>query len=357
MRAMAVRAVPMIAALAALAACGTGPATPPTFVIGYAGLDGRVRTAQSLNGTTWVLPATAPAPTSTSGAAVAHDGTLTWMVLWNAGGQMSFVTGAGGLAPPPGTAGIVWETAANPVPRTSQVTRNPALAYGNGAWVAAFRGGDGNLRVIPSILAQSPTVTGEVDTMIASADASPALAFGSGRFVLVFVRPVPPAARTELAAVTSTDGRSWSAPVTLLATTVAGNTTALPVGAAVTYSAAESAFYVVGRRSRQGPNLTDSGLFVLRSADGMTWTAPVAPGTGPGVDPLTAGIPGAAYTPCTLIVAHTEGGAGANVGTRTLTGSPCPNPTSFAVGPFVPVAGLPTAAPDRVMAVSFGRGP
>src|SRR5258706_11323287 len=141
-----------LACVALFLGCNRGGVTlssSPTFVLAWGGTDGRVHTMQSKDGSTWVLPAEAPGPNSSTGASVAHDGTVGWMVLWNSGGQLSYNFGVGGLESATATTGIRWESSSTRL-RTSIVSQTPAVAYGNQKWVAAFVDPGNAVKIVPS---------------------------------------------------------------------------------------------------------------------------------------------------------------------------------------------------------------
>jgi hypothetical protein len=251
--------------------CGTRPSTPPTFVLAYTGTDNRVHMLQSKDGATWVLPAVAPGPMSTDGVSAAHDGNLTWMVVWNGGGTLRYITGVGGLPTATSATGITWESTSNTI-TTSVVGGTPAVAFGNGKWVAVFASA-GALKVVPSVLQGSTTSASDVDLGF-STSFTPALTFGAGKFVLAYLD-----GSQTLVARTSTDGVTWTAPTTVFARVDPG-----PPGdsqrvcfspTAATLSFGEGAFYAV---SRQSGTLCDGGtqaggstIVAYRSTDGVTW--------------------------------------------------------------------------------------
>src|SRR5215210_1188120 len=219
-----------IALLASCASGGPTLSTPPTFVLAWTGADNRVHTMQSTDGSIWVLPAVAPGPNSTDGVAVAHDGRLQWLVLWNAGGRLSYISGIGGLPSTTAATGITWESTATTL-RTSQVTGTPALAYGNQKWVAVYLA-SGGLRIVRSILDSSTTNAADEDLGIATASFTPALTFGAGKFVLAYLD-----GSRNLVARTSPDGMTWSQPSTIFPiTNIGGNPAACTSPTNVTLS-------------------------------------------------------------------------------------------------------------------------
>lgn len=359
-----------LVALACLTLLSNCQPTPPTFVVAYTGVDNLVHTLQSNNGTTWALPTAIPASANTEGVAVAHNGgrTLGWMVLWNSGGTLNYVTGLGGLPSPTATTGIRWSATVTQVPRTAQVTLTPALAFGNQKWAAAYQtaGPDSTLRFHPSMLDQTPanTTTLERNTSI-KLDSSPALAFGAGRFVLAFVGPstAPKPRHLDLVAITSTDGGiTWSEPSTIFPFTQVGQgqTQTAISSSDVSLSFVNGTFYAVGKLTSRTPpdnsNAIGSRIAVFSSSDGITWTTIVGRNSGPSVDSF-AGTPGAAFEQCRLILAFPILQGGNNVGIQTGEGlPPCPNPTSFDFSSPSPIGIAPTAALGKKMAMAFGRG-
>ena len=264
-----------LACLALLPGC-TGrvptPSTPPTFVLAWTGTDSRVHTLQSTDGSTWVLPAVTPGPNSTAGVMAAHDGTLSWLVLWNSGGTLSYITGVGGLPAATASAGITWESSANTL-RSSPVSMTPAVAYGNQKWMAVYLGPSNALKIVRSILDGSSAITAaDADLGITSAAFSPALTFGARRFVLAYLDR-----SLNLVARTSSDGVTWSQPSTIFSiTNIGGNPASCISPTSVTLSFADGAFFAVGRQSTTlcagNTQAGGSSIVVYRSPDGASWT-------------------------------------------------------------------------------------
>lgn len=327
------------------------PTQPPYFVMAWTATDNLVHTLESMNGATWMGPTTMPGPTSTDGAAVAYDGTRTWMVMWNSGGSLNFVTGVGGMPTTP-AAGITWVPAATLVPTTAPARGTPTIAYTNGSWVAAFQDASNMLRIIPSVF-PAPAIATDVPLgFAADSSAQPALAFGAGRFVLAFVDT-----NRNLVARTSLDGLCWSAPNTIFPYTRNGESAISPTS--VSLSFADGAFVAVGRltthRAEGDSEAIGSRIAVFNSPDGVSWTTVVGPNAGPAVHVNYAGIPGAAFAQCQLVLAYATDQAGTNVGSQVATPDLCTNPSSFTFGPLAAPTAT-TAQPDRKMAVAFSQG-
>ncbi len=360
-----------LAALACVVLLPGCTSTPPTFVLAWTGTDSRVHTMQSTDGSSWVLPATAPGPNSTEGVAVAHNGMSAWLVLWNSGGQLSYITGIGGLPSATSSTGITWESAANAL-RTSPVTGTPALAYGNQKWVAVYLA-SGGLRIVRSVLESSSTRPADEDLGLAAATSfTPALTFGAGRFVLAYLDGT-----RNLVARTSSDGRSWSPPATVFPITDIGGSPASCISpTSVTLSFSEGAFYAVGRLSTTlcsgNSQAGGSSIAVFRSPDGASWTTLVDRNSGPTVIREEAGIPGAAFAQCRLVVAYTQTRLGttpsiipvpnqlvlqaAQPSSPTAQPPSCSSPASFTFGGPQTVSAAPAAKLDSVTSVVFGSG-
>jgi len=344
-----------------LAGCtgGPRPSTPPTYVLAWTGADRHVHTLQSTDGSTWVLPATAPGPNSTDGVAVAHDGALSWMVLWNGGGSLSYITGIGGLPSATSSQGITWESTANTL-RTSPATGAPALAFGNQKWVAVYPA-SGGMRIVRSILDGSA----DEDLGIATGRTTPALAFGAGKFVFAYLD-----GSRNLVARTSPDGMTWSPPSTIFAIQNIGGDPANCVSpTSVTLSFADGAFYAVGRLSTTlcsgNTQAGGSSVAVFRSPDGASWSTLVDRNSGPTVIREEAGIPGAASAQCRLVAAYTQTQVGTSPNIAPVpnhlvvqVGQPssCSNPASFTFGAPQLISGAPAAQLDSVLSVAFGSG-
>src|SRR5262245_978017 len=88
---------------------GGGPSAPATLVLAWVGTGGQVKTLESTDGQQWHRSSVDPQATTTTGTvgpAIAHDGSLTWMLMWVNGPELQYKIGIGGLA---GTTGINWE--------------------------------------------------------------------------------------------------------------------------------------------------------------------------------------------------------------------------------------------------------
>jgi hypothetical protein len=326
------------------------PTQPPYFVMAWSATDNLVHTLESTDGVTWMRPMTMPGPASTDGTAVAYDGSRTWMVMWNSGGGLNFVTGLGGL-PSTTATGITWSATATVLPTTTPARGTPTVAFGKQSFVAVFQD-TAMLRIIPSVFPAPAIAT---DAPLGFAGSQPALAFGAGRFVLAFMD-----AQRNLLVRTSLDGLCWSAPRTIFPYTRNGDFATSASG--VSLSFADGAFVAVGRlttyNAEGDSDVIGSRLGVFKSPDGVSWTTVVGPNAGPAVYANYAGIPGAAFAQCRLVTAYATHAAGDNVGSHLATPDLCPGPSSFtfdAVRTFG-VATAPTAQPDRKMAVVFAEG-
>ncbi len=334
------------------------PIQPPYFVMAWTGTDtgviplSRINTLESTDGATWMRLRFTPAPISTDGAAVAYDGTRTWMVMWNSGGSLNFVTGIGGMPTTPAT-GITWFAgSATRLPTTTSARGTPAVAFGNGSFVAVFQDGTGMLRMVPSVFPRPAT---ETDVPLGFAGTDPALAFGAGRFVLAFVDT-----NRNLVARTSMDGLCWSAPETIFPFTRLEEPEGIIYPSGVSLSFTDGAFYATGKRNSRFPetdsNIIGSRIAVFKSSDGVSWQT--VTDAGPAVD-MNAGIPGAAFARCQLVLAYDTGlFVGANVGTQVAAPDLCTGPSSFTFGSLLTlgIGTAPTAQPGRKMAVVFSEG-
>lgn len=142
-----------LAAISILSGCASGPiarpTTPPTFVMAWTldGPPGQVWTVESNDGIIWrnAGPQNLQGNLSESsaGPAIAHDGNLAWMLMWPNPRGLDYKIGTGGVALS-GQGGVVWEPQPHQgrLPFTAIGGRpagSPALTFGQGRWVAAFR--------------------------------------------------------------------------------------------------------------------------------------------------------------------------------------------------------------------------
>lgn len=182
-----------------LSAC-TGPlptpSTPPTFVMAWTDTGEQVHTIESPDGLTW-RNATAHARANSTGTPeVAHDGRLTWLLIWGRPIGLHYKVGIGG-APISEPEGIIWEQNVTSGQLPVSINGGPAAAFGNGRWVVVYRSSGGGLEVVRS-QPNDPTEW-EAPTNLLHRDPGgdrpvgsthdPDLAFGNGRFVLGPVSP------------------------------------------------------------------------------------------------------------------------------------------------------------------------
>ena len=323
------------------------PTPPPYFVRAWTDTAGGVRTMESTDGMSWARMRLVPGSVSSDGPALAFDGAGTWMAAWNAGGAVSFVTGASSPATPAG--GITWGGASSTLPTSVAVSGTPTMAFGNGNFVAVMSDGTGMLRLVPSML---PVPSAPTDMPLGFAGRDPHLAFGKGRFVLTYI------ADQNLLARTSVDGACWSAPRIVFPLTHVEDPEGLIIPTGVSLSFSGDAFVATGKLIRRFPP-TDSdvighSLAVYRSLDGVTWQT-VTNG-GPNVD-VNSGIPGAAFAQCQLALAYDTAPFGSNVGNQSATPDLCTAPSMFSFGTATNLAVPTTAAAGRKMAVVFSQPP
>lgn len=223
--------LPLLVALAALpffTGCASGrivrPTTPPTFVMAWTldGPSGQVWTVESNDGIIWRNSAPqnlqGNLSGSNSGPAIAHDRNIAWMLMWPNPRGLDYKIGTGGVALS-GQGGVVWEPQPHQglLPFTAiggSPAGSPALTFGHGRWVVAFRtsGTGDKIRVVRSQqnsattweLARDMEVQTPSGLRSVVSQHDPAIAFGQGSFVLIHRGP------TNFIASTSPDGISWT---------------------------------------------------------------------------------------------------------------------------------------------------
>lgn len=351
---MKAHATPLIgwigcAVVAGLAGCTSGgraPSTPPTFVLAWIAPGGQVSTVESRDGTTWFRNYLRRHATTSEGAigpAIAHDRALSWMLMWANGPELQYVVGLGGNT---ATAGIRWDQTPTVGVLPAMTDASPALAYGGGRWVVVFRRAGGGLFVARTAAGSATSWTAPVSVTPGGPTApqavtsrAPALVCttlgGREVFVLAFVAPGGTAV-----ASTSLDGLTWTPPV--------------PIG----LCEKDPALAAIGGRvlallSRQVSATGAASGFhgkIFSSANGTTWS-PIASYPGAANNVTGASM---AYNGTRLVIAEQIGGAlgGPFFGISTRIGTPSgpgSNPTGFMIGPDValnPEIALTT--PERV---------
>lgn len=275
-----------VAVTSFLSGCAGGPRpeTPPTFVLAWTAdvPQGQVWTVESNDGIVW-RNATAQnlqgnSSESNAGPAIAHDGNLSWMLMWPNPRGFDYKIGTGGIALS-GRGGVVWESQPQQgrLPFTALGGRpegSPALAFGQGRWVAAFRmmATGGAISVVRS--AQNSATRWEaprpVEVRVASgirnvsSARDPALAFGGGTFVMVH------RGANGFTASTSPDGVAWTDRGT-----IAQIPEAEVSDPALSFS--DGNFFVALRKRLTVPppaggGYTPSAAEIYKSPDGVTWT-------------------------------------------------------------------------------------
>ena len=152
------RAVPCgLALLLAAQACrpggGGGPAPvplapPPTFVLAWNGPGGGITTAESSDGLVWTRRIVHGTTNSALfGPALAHDGALTWLLMWADGPELRFKAGVGGTT---AASGITWESVPTSGVLSVQPASSPAIAFANGRWLAVWHDASGQLMGVRS---------------------------------------------------------------------------------------------------------------------------------------------------------------------------------------------------------------
>lgn len=266
------------------------PTTPPTFVMtwtadpSFGGPSGQVWTIESNDGIVWKNPSPqnlqGNQSESAAGPAIAHDGNLTWMLMWPNPRGLDFKLGTGGVALS-GEGGVVWESQPHqgllPVSTLGfRPNGSPALAFGNDRWVAVFRtvGTGDRLRVVRSQpnsatsweSARDITVQTAAGVRNISSPRDPALVFGQRTFVLIHRR------QTGFNSTTSPDGVIWTdrGPIAPFQFPQAEEIS----DPAVTFS--NGNFYAALRRRffPLPPGWSDppSRIEIYKSADGISWT-------------------------------------------------------------------------------------
>jgi hypothetical protein len=307
------------------------PVSPPTLVLAWIASGGQVRTAERPPGGSWAASALDPQATTLTrdlGPALAHDGRATWMLMWVNGPELQYKVGVGGRTP---SGGIIWEQAANVGRLVVNTDASPALAYGAGRWVTVFRRVGGQLSVartdpLSATQWSTPTdiVYADATQRPAVAQRAPALAFGrfGGRdlFVLVYRN-----AALQAVATTSPDGLTWSPAVVIGS---CEKDPALCARDGVLYALLSRQVSVTGAASSYHG-------FVYKSADASTWTQianyPRAANNATGA--------AVAYGGCELLITEQIGGAlgggafftGVSARLSTPVG-PCADPTGFNIG-------------------------
>jgi len=329
------RTAALLLLFSALGGCSTGgssgpaprPATPPTFVLAWVAPGGRVRTVESIDGSGWFRSGVDPHATTltdTMGPAIAHDRAFTWMLMWVNGLELQYKIGFGGRTP---TAGINWEQSPTVNRLLANTNASPALAFGNGRWVVVFRRPGGQLHVTRSRAGGVADWETPVDVLHdenpprpALSTRAPAMVFGrfGGRemFLLVYVHQ-----SLGAVAATSPDGLTWS-PRTAIGP--AEKDPALLVDSARVYALL----------SRQvGTTATSFHGYVYKSTDGTSWSE-IASYPGAANNSTGAGM---AYGACQLVITEQIGGAlgGSFVGISRRGGAPsgrCDDPRAFTIG-------------------------
>lgn len=261
--------------------------TPSTFVAAWTASGGRITTLESTDGLTWFARRVHATTARTDlGPAIAHDGDLSWMLMWADGPEMLFKTALGGTVR---EAGMNWESNVNQGRLVVRPEGSPALAFGAGRWVVVFPRIGEQLQFVRSQAGGHTNWDPPVDLQHplgrpAQSRLAPALAFGNigGRnvFVLAYVRPNP---SFEVNVSLSPDGSTWSNPV--IATGAVGKAPALAVRDG-------QIFLMVSQGIRGG---YQNVLF--QSADGLTFRE-IERQT---LAPLNPAGPALAYGACTLV--------------------------------------------------------
>jgi hypothetical protein len=312
---------------------GSGPpvrlSTPPTFVLGWRDANTQVRTRESRDAAPqWFNGVTHANSNTDLSPAVAHDGGVNFMLMWaTSGGFLHYKVGVGGVPAPPAlpNTGATWESGTSTIDQrlpagggAYQVAGSPTLAFGNGRWVVVFRTATNGLQVIRS----QPNSATSWETVATVAGASsvngrdPALAFGNNLFVLLFQR-----SSGMVVATTSADGLTWSLPTDVIATPFRDP--------GLTF--ANNAFFAVLSREVSGP-ITTHHFTVHKSADGVTWSSPI--GEGGNWDMNVTEGPGVAYGQCQMVVVFRRTAASQDI--SSWIGTPpqaeCASPNSLNFG-------------------------
>ena len=314
-------------------ACRTGgptpprPSTPPTFVLAWREANGDVRTRESRDAAPQWFNGTTHANANTGvGPAVAHDGGLNFMLMWaTSGGFLHYKVGVGGVPAPPAlpNTGATWEQGVSTIDQrlpagggAYQVAGSPSLAFGNGRWVVVFRNPNNGLQVIRS-QANSATSWETVATVAGANTVNgrdPALAFGNNKFVLLFQKSTG-----MVVATTSADGQTWSLPSDVLATPFRDP--------GLTFF--NNAFFAVLSKEVGGPLATTHHFTVHKSTDGVAWSSQI--GEGGSWDMNATEGPGVAYGQCQMVIVFRRTSASQDISSwiGTPPQSECDSPNSL----------------------------
>lgn len=295
-----------------LSSTGAAPGIPETFVMAWTDPSNAVNTAESRDGGTFInltthVTAGGPPASSNFAPAIANDGRLTWMLLWahRGGRHLSYELGLGGI-PSSGNGGVLWDGAPRtidlPLETSSAglpvlVASKPTLAFGNGRWVIVYRTNNGNkLKLVRSKHNSTTDWEAPVDLAFGSNSIRDVgIAFGANRFVLLFFDggPAGPIVRVRV----SSDGQAWTTPT---GTGVVGSNAGITDGS-IGLTFGEGGFYAaipvgIGGGQRLG---------VFRAPSGEDWTADSLGNTA-SLIAATQAAPGIAYGKCTVVVAQRD---------------------------------------------------
>jgi hypothetical protein len=320
-------------------------ASPSTFVAAWVAPGGDVTTMESVDALNWRFRTVQASTLSrTSGPAVAHDGGVTWMLMWVNGPELQYKTGLGGST---GSNGITWEQ--QPVTGRLAVSPadSPALAFGVGRWVAVFRRSTSGLFIVRSDVGSALSWSPAAPLLLsggqpALSGRAPALTAGNvngnNLFVVSFLQG------GNAVAATSPDGVNWSAPTPIA---IAEKDPSL--------SFQDGRFYAVLSRA-VGGGYTN---FVFTSPDGNNWTQVASFPRGA----LNATGPAGAFGNCTFLVAEafpsSNNAIGSRIGTTHVDQCAPPRSLDFTLDiPLTEIGG----GTERVgnsgarMAIGFGHG-
>jgi hypothetical protein len=300
------------------------PGTPATFVCAWTAANGEITTLESTDGMRW-LHRRVHATTARRdvGPSVAHDGRLSWMLMWADGPELLFKTGIGGST---SATGMTWESQPNQGRLVVRPESSPALAFGAGRWVVAYRRPGDRVQLARSQTGSATNWEPPVDVQHtegsprpADTNRAPALAFGqvSGqpRFVLAYIRPGP---SFEAVVSLSTDGVAWSRPVTVAtsekapALTVRDGRIFLMLSQGVSGGFQNVVF-----------DSTDGVAFRELDRDNLAPLNPAGPATAIGV--------------CTFVMIEQWSGNPNGLLQHVGPASPCTNPNAIRFTPLVPL--------------------
>jgi len=244
---------------------GCKSASPPTFVVAWMANGGNITSMESSDGTNWFNRTVHHTSlTDDKGPAIAHDDRLNWMLMWKNGPELQYNIGIGGIVVDSATVkGIQWSNASSIGKLNVLPDGSPSVAYGNGRWVVVFRNGV-HLKVVRT--QNNSTTSWETPVAVfhqdivprpATTSRDPAIGFGKVNGQDVFVLVYKAENSSEALASISEDGLIWSVPQVI---GFVENDPAIAVS--------KDRIYVLLARSAGSGKRN----FLFESLDGVSWT-------------------------------------------------------------------------------------